>query len=54
MLKLAKHAVALVVVTAAASAPVAAQAESISFNYTRAVVTNAVQNTDGATHDQRP
>ena len=44
MLKLAKHAVAIVVVVAAASAPVAAQAETPSFSYTRVVLTNSIQN----------
>ena len=33
MLKLAKHAVAIVVVVVAASAPVAAHAESLSLNF---------------------
>jgi type VI protein secretion system component Hcp len=48
MLKLAKHAVAIVVVVAAASAPVAAHAEVLSFNYTHVVVTHTVQNDDGS------
>jgi hypothetical protein len=43
MLKLAKHAVAIVVVAAAAIAPVAARAEIPSFSYTHVVVTNTVQ-----------
>jgi hypothetical protein len=43
MLKLAKHAVAIVVVISAASAPVAAHAEAPSFNYTHVVVTHTVQ-----------
>ena len=41
MLKLAKHAVAIIVVVAAASAPVAAHAEVPSFSYTHLVVTHA-------------
>ena len=44
MLKLAKHTVAIVVVFAAASAPVAAQAETPSFSYTHVVLTNSIQN----------
>ncbi len=43
MLKLAKHAIAVVVVAAAASAPVAARAESVSLNFTQLAVTHAVQ-----------
>ena len=43
MLKLAKHAIAVVVVAAAASAPVAARAESVSLNFTQVAVTHAVQ-----------
>ena len=43
MLKLAKHAVAIIVVVAAASAPVAAHADLPSFSYTHVVVTNTVQ-----------
>lgn len=43
MLKLAKHAVAIVVVVAAASAPVAAHAESPSLNFTHVELTHAVQ-----------
>ena len=43
MLKLAKHAIAVVVVAAAASAPVAARAESVSLNFTQVVLTHAVQ-----------
>jgi hypothetical protein len=43
MLKLAKHAVAIVVVLAAASAPVAARAEMPTFSYTHVVVTHTVQ-----------
>jgi len=48
MLKLAKHAVAVVVV-AAASAPVAAHAETLSLNYTQVAVTHAVQDDRGST-----
>ena len=44
MLKLAKHAVAVAAVVAAASAPAAAQAELPSFSYTRLAVTNTAQN----------
>ena len=43
MLKLAKHAVAIVVVLAAATAPVAAQAEVPSFNYTHVVLAYSTQ-----------
>ncbi len=43
MLKLAKHAVAIVVVLAAASAPVAAHAEVPSFSFTHVVVTYTTQ-----------
>ncbi len=43
MLKLAKHAVAIVVVVAAASAPVAAHAESVSLNFTQVAFTHSVQ-----------
>ena len=44
MLNLAKHAVAVAgVVAAAACAPVAAYAETPSFSYTHVVVTNTVQ-----------
>jgi hypothetical protein len=43
MLKLAKHAIAVVVVAAAASAPVAAHAESLSLNFTHVALTNTVQ-----------
>jgi hypothetical protein len=43
MLKLAKHAIAVVVVAAAASAPVAAHAESLSLNFTQVAVTHTVQ-----------
>jgi hypothetical protein len=43
MLKLAKHVVAIVVVAAAASAPVAAQAEAPSLNFTHVQVTHSVQ-----------
>ena len=43
MLKLAKHAVAIIVVVAAASAPVAAHAEVPSFSYTQVVVTHTIQ-----------
>lgn len=43
MLKLAKHAVAIVVVIAAASVPVAARAEIPSFSYTKVVVTHTIQ-----------
>ncbi len=43
MLKLAKHAVAIVVVVAAASAPVAAHAESVSLNFTQVTLTHSVQ-----------
>jgi type VI protein secretion system component Hcp len=49
MLKLAKHAVAIVVVVAAASAPVAAHAESLSLNYTQVAVTHAVQDDRSST-----
>ncbi len=44
MLKLAKHAVAIVVVVLAAGAPVAAHAETPTFSYTHLSVTNTVQN----------
>ena len=47
MLKLAKHAVAIVVVVAAASAPVAANAETLSLNYTHVAVTHTVQEDRG-------
>jgi type VI protein secretion system component Hcp len=47
MLKLAKHAVAIVVVVAAASAPVAAHAETLSLNYTHVAVTHTVQEDRG-------
>ena len=47
MFKLAKHAVAIVVVVAAASAPVAAHAETLSFNYTHVAVTHTVQDDRG-------
>ena len=47
MLKLAKRAIAIVVVVAAASAPVAAHAETLSLNYTHVVVTHAVQDDRG-------
>ena len=43
MLKLAKHAVAIIVVAAAASAPVAAHAETVSLNFTQLAVTHSVQ-----------
>jgi hypothetical protein len=49
MLKLAKHAVAIVVVAAAASAPVAAHADLRSFSYTHVAVTNTIQNDVDAT-----
>ena len=52
MLKLAKHAVAIVVVAAAASAPVAAHAESLSLNYTHIAVTHTVQDDRGSTAEQ--
>ena len=48
MLKIAKHAVAIVVVAAAAIAPVAARAEMPSFTYTHVVVTNSVQDDKGS------
>jgi hypothetical protein len=43
MLKVAKRAVAIVVVVTAACAPVAARAEAPSFSYTQIGVTHAVQ-----------
>jgi hypothetical protein len=43
MLKLAKHAVAIAFVFAAASAPVAARADVVSFNFTHVAVTYSVQ-----------
>jgi hypothetical protein len=52
MLKLAKHAVAIVVVVAAASAPVAAHAEILSFSYTHVAVTHTIQNDVGSTDVQ--
>lgn len=48
MLKLAKHAVAVVVVAAAVSAPVAAQAETVSLNFTHVAVTYTAQDRDGS------
>jgi hypothetical protein len=48
MLKLAKHAIAVVVVAAAASAPVAAHAESLSLNFTQVAMTHAVQDDRGS------
>ena len=50
--KLAKHAVAIVVVVAAASAPVAAHAEILSFSYTHVAVTHTIQNDVGSTDVQ--
>ena len=44
MLKLAKHAVAILVVAAAASAPVAAHAETPSFSFTQLEMTHSIQN----------
>ena len=49
MLKLAKHAVAVVVVVAAASAPVAAHAESVSLNFTQVALTHTVQDDRSST-----
>jgi hypothetical protein len=43
MLKLAKHAIAIAVVVAAATAPVAARAEMPTFSYTQLAVTHTVQ-----------
>jgi hypothetical protein len=43
MFKLAKHFVAIVVVVAAASAPVVAHAETPSLSFTHVVVTNTAQ-----------
>jgi type VI protein secretion system component Hcp len=48
MLKLARHAVAVVVVVAAVSAPVAAQAETVSLNFTHVAVTYTAQDRDGS------
>jgi hypothetical protein len=48
ILKLAKHAVAIAVVVAAAGAPVAARAEVPSFNFTHVSVTNSVQASDAS------
>ena len=48
MLKLAKRAVAIVVVAAAAIAPVAARAEMPTFSYTHVVMTNTVQDDQSA------
>ena len=52
MLKLAKRAVAIVVVVAAVSAPVAAHAEIPSFSYTHVAVTHTIQNDVGSTDVQ--
>jgi hypothetical protein len=52
MVKLAKHAVAIAVVIAAASAPVAAHAEIPSFSYTHLVVTHTVQDDKGSVAEQ--
>jgi type VI protein secretion system component Hcp len=49
MLKLAKHAAVVVVLAAAASAPVAAQAETPSLNFTHVALTYTVQGNDGST-----
>jgi hypothetical protein len=49
MRKLAKHAVAILVVAAATSAPVAAHAESLSLNFTQVAVTHNVQDDRGST-----
>ena len=49
MLKLAKHTIAVAVIVAAASAPVAAHAESLSLNFTHVAVTHSVQDDRSST-----
>jgi hypothetical protein len=44
-----KHAIAIAVVAAVASAPVAARAESLSFNFTQLAVTHTVQDDRSST-----
>jgi hypothetical protein len=47
MLKLARHAIAIAFVFAAASAPVAARADVVSLNFTHVAVTYSVQDDHG-------